>query len=127
MEKAKKVIRDRVGKGLKCNLDEVANETGFSAFHLHRTFKKLTGITPDGFARQIKLDMGQKSGKKVGAGRKATGAAKKESSGSVNEEVTLPETVESTFMATRMVEAALDELEELVDEDAYQSGVGIIF
>jgi len=49
IERAKRLLLDP-----NCKLDEIAAQTGFAdAFHLSRTFKKLTGVSPSVFRRNF--------------------------------------------------------------------------
>lgn len=57
VEKAMRVIRERVEKGGKIGLDELAKAVGVSAFHLHRCFKKQVGLSPEAFGKKVKVEM----------------------------------------------------------------------
>lgn len=63
--RAKEVIEARVKAGGKIGLEELSREVSVSAFHLHRCFKREVGVTPEGYAKQLKKGMGTESRKGV--------------------------------------------------------------
>lgn len=76
VEAAKRVIRERVQSGGKIGLEELSKVVDLSAFHLHRTFRKRVGCTPEGFAKQVKQEMVARATRGVGEDEKRDGRVK---------------------------------------------------